>query len=171
MKHKKIIVIGCGGSGKSTLSKELSKKLNIPVTHLDKLYWRDNWKHVSSEEFDSMLLEVLEKDSWIIDGNFSRTLLLRLEKCDTVIYLDFSRTTCLYGAFKRVLCNYGRTRDDMGGNCPERFDFDFFKWIWNFNKNNRDKYINMLSNLEGKNIYILRNRKEIRKFLEGIKIK
>ncbi|EGT3616044.1 DNA topology modulation protein [Clostridium perfringens] len=168
MKNKKIIVIGCGGSGKSTLSKELSRKLDIPVTHLDQIYWCGNWEHVSNERFDNLLLEVLEREKWIIDGNFNRTLPLRIEKCDTVIYLDFSRITCLYGAFKRVICNYGHTRDDMGGNCPERFDFEFFKWIWNFNKQNRSKYINILNNLESKKVYILRNREEVKKFLETI---
>ena len=77
------------------------------------------------EEFDARLSEELEKPQWIIDGNYNRTMPQRLEKCDTVIYLDFNRFVCLWGAVKRVIRGYGKTRPDMGGNCPERFDWEF----------------------------------------------
>jgi len=165
MKHKKIMLIGCGGSGKSTLAIQIGKKLDIPVTHLDKLFWRDNWEQVSIEEFDFLLSEEFKKESWIIDGNYNRTIPMRFEECDTVIYLDFSRITCLIGAIRRVILNYGKTRPDMGGNCPEHFDAEFLKWIWNFNKKNRLNYINMLNNSKNKNIYILHRRKECKEFL------
>ena len=165
MKHKKIMLIGCGGSGKSTLAIQIGKKLDIPVTHLDKLLWRDNWEQVSKEEFDFLLTEEFKKESWIIDGNYDRTIPMRLEECDTVIYLDFPRITCLIGAIRRVIFNYGKTRPDMGGNCPEHFDAEFLKWIWNFNKKNRLNYINMLNNSTNKNIYILHRRKECKELL------
>lgn len=75
----RILIIGCGGSGKSTLAKQLSERLNIPVIHLDRLYWKAGWKTISDEKFDELLLEELLKDSWIIDGNYNRTLQWRLK--------------------------------------------------------------------------------------------
>jgi len=95
MKNNKIMIIGCGGSGKSTLAKRLGEKLNLPIIHLDQLFWRSGWKQVSSEEFDSLLHNELSKDFWIIDGNFNRTIQDRLKYCDMVIYLDYSRFICL----------------------------------------------------------------------------
>lgn len=119
---KRIMIIGSCGSGKTTLSKQLHKILNLPLIHLDQINWRDNWTTVGREEFDSQLKQEIEKPAWIIDGNYNRTIPLRLEKCDTVIYLDYPRFTYVLGIIKRVVTGYGKSRDDMGGNCPERFD-------------------------------------------------
>jgi adenylate kinase family enzyme len=166
MESKRIMVIGCSGSGKSTLSRKLGEKLNIPVVHLDKLLWRPGWHQVSNEEFDDLLKKEIIKDSWILDGNFNRTIKYRLDRCNTVIYLDYSRITCIIGVIKRVLANYGRTRTDMGMDCPEKFDIEFLKWIWNFNKKYRSNYYNELRNLKNKNVLILHSRRECKKFLK-----
>ena len=163
---KKIMVIGCCGSGKSNLSKQLAKKLKLPLVHLDVLNWCGNWECVPQETFDSLLLEELQKEEWIIEGNYNRTIPMRLEYCDTVIYLDYSRWTCLLGVLKRVIKGYGKTRSDMGGNCPERLDFEFLKFVWNFNQNNRERYLKLLSEQSDKNVIILRNRKEGATFLK-----
>lgn len=162
------MIIGCGGSGKSTLARNLGKKMSIPVIHLDKLFWRAGWKSISDKEFDTLLHNELIKDYWIIDGNFNRTISERLGRCDTVIYLDFSRVRCLFGVIKRVLKNYGQTRSDMGENCPEKFDMEFLKWIWNFNKVHRDKYYQVLSNAKDKKVFIVHNHSECRKLLDRI---
>lgn len=107
----------------------------------------------------------LKEDKWIIDGNFDRTIEERLNRCDTVIFLDYPRRTCLIGAIKRVIINYGKVRPDMGEGCPEKFDFEFLKWIWNFNKEHRKKYHQLLKDVENKKIYIFKNRKECNEFL------
>ena len=88
---ERILIIGCSGSGKSTLARALKEKLGLPVVHLDQLWWKPGWKNVTVEEFDSRLAMALNMDRWIIDGNYSRTMEARLAKCDTIIYLDFSR--------------------------------------------------------------------------------
>ncbi|MBP3911226.1 MAG: topology modulation protein [Niameybacter sp.] len=165
---KKIMIIGCCGSGKTTLAKKLSNKLNLPLIHLDKLNWRDNWQNISKEEFDDLLWAEVIKPTWIIDGNYERTIPLRLKYCDTVIYMDYSRISCLYGVIKRVVMGYGKSRPDMGGYCPERFDFDFIKFVWNFNKNNRKRYYDILSSKEDIQVIILRNRRQAAHFLQGL---
>lgn len=165
---ERILIIGCSGSGKTTLARKLGEKLKLPVVHLDRLWWTGNWENVTREEFDARLSEELEKPRWIIDGNYNRTMPQRLEKCDTVIYLDFNRFVCLWGAVKRVICGYGKTRPDMGGNCPERFDPEFLHWIWNYNKNNRKENYRRLRETEGIQVYVLKNRRAVRKFLKQI---
>ena len=165
---KKIMIIGCCGSGKTTLAKKLSNKLNLPLIHLDKLNWRDNWQNISKEEFDDLLWAEVIKPTWIIDGNYERTIPLRLKYCDTVIYMDYSRISCLYGVIKRVVMGYGKSRPDMGGYCPERFDFDFIKFVWNFNKNNRKRYYDILSREADIQVIILRNRRQAAHFLQGL---
>ena len=106
-KMERIVIIGCPGSGKSTLARELGEKLDLPVVHLDQIYWSPgNWQHLEKDEFDALLMQELQKPRWILDGNFNRTLELRLERCDTVIFLDFNRIFYLYGRLFIVLrCN------------------------------------------------------------------
>ena len=110
---ERILIIGCSGSGKSRLARKLGQKLGLPVIHLDQLWWTENWQNVTVEEFDSRLAMALNMDRWIIDGNYSRTMGVRLSQCDTVIYLDFSRWACLLGMCQRLLSSRGKTRPDM----------------------------------------------------------
>ena len=165
------MIIGGNGCGKTTFARELSDKLKLPIIHLEVLYWRDNWQTASKDEFDELLLQEITKPKWIIDGNNGRTIPLRLKYCDTVIYMDFSRLKCVYGVIKRMIKNYGKSRPDMGGYCPERFDmqeFSFFKSVWNFNKNNRRRYYDMLHNTNDVKIIILKSRKHVRELLQRI---
>ena len=163
---ERIIIIGCGGSGKSTLARQLGQKLEIPVVHLDKLFWRPGWVQISREEFDVLHEQALSEPRWIMDGNFNRTIQRRLERCNTVIYLDFSRTACLWGVFKRIITTYGVVRPDMGEGCPERFDWDFLNWVWNFNKDKRKKLMNQLAKAENVKVVILKNRRQVKRFLK-----
>ena len=166
---ERILIIGCGGAGKSTLARKLGAKTGIPVVHLDQIYWSPgNWEHLEKAEFDHLLKQELEKPRWILDGNFDRTMELRLEKCDTVIYLDFNRVQCILGWLKRVITNWGTARPDMAPGCNEWFDPEFAKWLWNFNKQNRARYLEILGKQENKDVYILRNRRQVKRFLEKI---
>ena len=165
---ERILIIGGNGCGKTTLAQKLATKLDLPLIHLDVLYWRDNWKNASKDEFDELLMKELLKPKWIIDGNMNRSIPLRLKYCDTVIYMDFSRIMCVYGAIKRVVKNYGKSRFDMGGYCPEKFNkekFEFIKTIWNHDKTNRIRFYDMLNNESAVNIIVLKNRWQVNQFL------
>lgn len=106
---KKIIIIGCPGSGKTTFAQRLHEKTGLPLYFLDAIWHRPDKTHISREEFDLRLSEILEKDEWIVDGNYSRTLEVRIVACDTVILFDLETDVCLSGAMSRI----GRKRPDM----------------------------------------------------------
>ncbi len=165
---ERIIIIGCGGAGKSTLARQLGERLQIPVVHLDKLFWSPGWVQVSQEVFDARLAAELEKPQWVMDGNFNRTMPQRAAKCDTIIYLDFSRLACLLGVAKRILTTYGKVRPDMGEGCPERFDLDFLKWVWNFNKNKREENYRLLNETVHAQAIVLKNRRMVKRFVKTL---
>lgn len=166
----RILIIGNAGSGKTTFAKALAEKTQLPLIHLDKLFWCGEWEHLSRDEFDAVLQVELEKNEWIIDGNFGRTLPHRLKYCDTVFYFDLPTITCLWGSTVRVIKNYGKTRDDMGGNCPEYFDkqkVSLYKAIFSFKRNHRKKYRKFLGEQKDKNIVIFKSRKQAMLYLKN----
>ena len=166
---ERIMIIGCGGSGKSTLALTLGEKTGLPVVHLDKIWWSPgSWQHLTREEFDRYLMEEVEKPRWIMDGNFSRTLEIRLRKADTVIYLDYNRVVCLLRWAKRVITNWGKARADMAPGCGERFDLEFGAWIWNFNRTNRARYHELLAKQKGKTVHIFRSPRQLEKYLKTL---
>lgn len=165
---ERIMIIGCGGAGKSTLARQLGERTGLPVVHLDKLFWKPGWVSLSQEEFDPVHQEAISRERWIIDGNFDRTIPQRLSRCDTVLYLDFSRWACVMGVAKRILTTYGTVREDMGEGCPERFDLEFLKWVWDFNKNKRQKNYRLLSEAKGVEVIVLKNRREVKRFLASL---
>ena len=104
-----------------------------------------------------------------MDGNFNRTMPERIKRCDTIIYLDFSRFACLMGVLKRIITTYGKVRPDMGEGCPERIDLEFLKWVWNFNKNKRESYYKLLNEAENVETIVLKNRRAVKLFLKSLK--
>lgn len=165
---ERIIIIGCGGAGKSTLARQLGEKLDLPVVHLDKLWWRPGWAHIPQEEFDARMEEETDRPQWIMDGNYNRSMAPRAAKCDTIIYLDFSRFACLLGVTKRILTTYGRVRPDMGEGCPERVDLEFLKWVWNYNRKNRERNYRLLNESVHAQTIVLKNRRMVKGFLNSL---
>lgn len=166
---KKIAIIGSGGAGKSTLARDLSEKLAIDVFHLDALFWQPNWVLTSREKQREIQMQLVTKEQWIIDGNYGGTLDIRLSAADTIIFLDLHRIICIYRAVKRVIQYWNRTRPDMAEGCNERFDWIFFKWIWDFPKAKRPEIVKKLADLSTeKNVIVLTTLKEVKEFLNSI---
>ena len=163
-KYKRILLIGCPGSGKSTLAKKLGQKTGLPVIHLDTIYWLPHWERRPTEEFESILKEELEKEKWIIDGNYNRTLDLRISYCDLIIYLDIPRRVCLWSVVKRRIQYANKTREDMQKECNEVIDYSFISYVYRFNKTHRKRYYDLLENVE-KEFLIIKKRKDIDKLL------
>lgn len=160
--YKRIIIIGCPGSGKSTLSTKLSNILHINVVHLDKLYWKENWRSVDDKEFDKLLLKELHKKSWIIDGNYSRTLSQRIKSCDLIIYLNLSSKVCLNSYISRV--NNNGNKGFITDKCEEKLDNEFIQYIKEFNKLHKKENMRLLKECQ-KPYIIFSSRKEVNSFI------
>ena len=160
---EKVIIIGCPGSGKSTFAQKLHKIIAIPLYHLDMMYWNSDKTTVSREVFLSRLVKVLQKDSWIIDGNYLSTMEMRLSACDTVIFLDIDTKTCLEGIKERR----GKARADMPWVESEE-DEEFTAFIRSFTQETRPQIMNLLSKYPEKQIIILKDRASADDFLENL---
>ncbi len=136
---RRVMIIGPCGSGKSTLGHELAPRLGLPLIHMDQLGWQPGWRETGEAELRASLGKVVARDQWLIEGNYGSTLLPRLERADTIIYLDFPISFCLWRLVRRVLAHRGRTRPDMPEGCPERFDPAFFWYVLNWNSGPRKR--------------------------------
>ncbi|WP_160042652.1 DNA topology modulation protein [Paenibacillus sp. USDA918EY] len=166
---KKITIIGSGGSGKSTLASELGKILGLPVYHLDALHWKTGWKPTPKKEWDQLMEELVSRNEWIIDGNYGRSMDVRLQASDTIIYLDYPTYLSLFRGIKRSMQYYGKTRPDMGEGCAERIDFQFFKWILHYRRDQRPNILKKLNMLQDKkNIHIFASPKQLKNFLKQL---
>lgn len=161
--RERIIVIGCPGAGKSTFSRALASKTGLPLYHLDRLWHKPDKTTVTREEFDAALAAILQTDRWIIDGNYSRTLKMRLAACDTVFMLDYPVEVCLEGAAARV----GKERVDMPW-VEDTFDPAFRRFIEEFPETKLPYVYDCLNACKGeREIHIFRFREEAQAYIEG----
>jgi adenylate kinase family enzyme len=166
---KRILVIGSGGAGKSTFARRLGRILQMDVIHLDLFFWNPGWVETTKVDWTNKVEELLRRDSWIMDGNYSGTLDIRLHACDTVIFLDVARTVCLWRVLKRVALYRKGTRPDMAPGCDERLDLEFLRWIWEYPKRSRPKVVELLNEKsQDKTVIWLRRQSEIERFLGEI---
>lgn len=159
---KKIIVIGCPGSGKSTFSRALSANTGIPLYHLDMMYWNPDKTVVDKAVFLDRLKTVIQSEEWIIDGNYGSTMEQRLSACDTVFFLDYPTEVCVEGVRERM----GKPRCDMPWFETEE-DTEFIEFIKRYNEDKRPTVIELLEKHSDKNIFVFRNRDEANEFLKG----
>jgi adenylate kinase family enzyme len=131
---RRILVIGSPGAGKTTLSIKLGELLNLPVIHLDKEFWNPGWVETPVDPWRDQVRELAAGDEWIIDGSFDGTLEIRLQRADTVVFLDYSRAVCMWRVFKRIVTRFGRTSPFMADGCPEKLDPEFIKFVWNYRR-------------------------------------
>jgi adenylate kinase family enzyme len=164
---RRVVVIGSGGSGKSTFSKDLGRLTGLPVIHLDREYWRAGWKETPKDEWTVKVESLIAAERWILDGNFGGTRELRMNAADTIIFLDLPTRVCLYRILKRTIKYHGRSRPDMTEGCNERFDLEFIGWVWNYKRRSRKRLLDELERLEGKHVIILRDQQQVADFLVG----
>ena len=147
---KRICIIGGSGTGKTTLSNNLSKELNLPVYHIDGIHHLENWKKRDKEERDRLILERASEEKWIIDGTYHSTLQQRLEKADYVIYLDYSTMAQVIGVLKRFIKNHGKEKDEIPG-CKDK----------------RNEIIEKISKIDNNKVHVFYNRKQLNKWYEN----
>jgi adenylate kinase family enzyme len=168
-------VIGCCGAGKSHLATRLGAKLQLPVTHLDQLAWESGWVEVPNDELARRQQAVFSRDGrWIADGNYGSTMMLRLAVADTIVFMDFPTSICLYRILKRRVMYFGRTRPDMAPGCPERFlDAEFARFIHyvaTFRKHHRPRILAKLSQLDGsQRVITVRSPRQVERFVASLR--
>ncbi|MFI5607616.1 DNA topology modulation protein FlaR [Amycolatopsis sp. NPDC051903] len=164
---RRVLVLGNSGSGKSTLARRLAALLDVPVTHLDHLYWRPGWVPAPPDEFRAAQSTALTTDGWVVDGNYSSTFDLRLPLADTVVFLDVPRTTSLRRVTLRHLRERGR--DTQAPGCVSKLDLDFATWIWHWPRTHRAVLLARLAAEAPQAAqYLLRTRPEIEAFLRAV---
>ena len=161
---QKVIVIGCPGSGKSTFSKALHDATGLPLYHLDMMNWNTDGTTVPKSVFIERLSRVLDKESWIIDGNYGSTIELRMQYCDTIFFLDYPLEVCINGIKSRK----GTARTDMPYIPPDDEDDKFMEFIKNYNTVSRPKVMELLQKYSHRNIIIFEERDEASEFLSKI---
>jgi adenylate kinase family enzyme len=154
------MIIGCPGSGKSTFARGLAAKTGLPLYYLDMMYWNPDRTTKPKDEFRAALRETVALPEWIIDGNYGSTLEIRMEACDTVIFLDYPVEVCISGVEERR----GKPRPDMPWIETDP-DLEFIEFIKKYNQESRPKVIELLEKYKEKNIIIFKSRAEADEYL------
>jgi adenylate kinase family enzyme len=157
------MIIGCPGSGKSTFARAIAAKTSLPLYYLDMMYWNPDRTTKPKDEFRAALRETVELPEWIIDGNYGSTLEIRMEACDTVIFLDFPAEVRIAGVEERR----GKPRPDMPWVETEP-DLEFIEFIKKYNEESRPRVLELLEKYKEKNIIIFKSRAEADEFLRRV---
>ena len=163
---EKIIVIGCPGAGKSLFARRLQALTGLPLYHLDNIFWKRDKTNIPREQFDEKLGEILLTEKWIIDGNYQRTLDMRLYACDTAFLLDYPPDVCIAGIRARI----GTARPDLPW-VEEKLDEEFGKFVEGFPEKELPLIYEALKKYKDKNIVIFKSREESENYLESLTVK
>lgn len=167
--YNRISIIGGSGTGKTTLANILSEKYNIPVTHIDGIHHLKNWEIRDKDERDKIILDIIKRKKWIIDGTYKDTLKQRLEKSDLIIWLDYSTMTQLKGILKRFFKNPGKEKPEIPG-CKERLNWKFFKYVLNYNKKKRHYIVDALNDINKNKVITFKKQKDLNNWLNELNI-
>lgn len=171
-KNKKIAIIGCPGSGKTTLAFKLAKQLHLPLYHLDDYQWLPGWQKVERNEFVKAHDTLCDLPAWIIEGSGNKLLPYRIQKADVVIFLDVPRATCIWRVVKRSLLNWNKESPGSPKGCKQRFFcfpfLEFLKWIWHFNERYKTTILSLLEEArKTKKVYIVQSIEEIKWYIHN----
>ena len=159
----RVLVLGCPGSGKSTFARALQEKTGLPLVYLDNVWWRADRTHISREEFDRALAELLAGERWIVDGDYSRTVEIRVRAADTVIFLDYPEEVCMAGVLARV----GQERPDMPWT-ENTLDPELAAMVQNYAEDNRPTVYALLDKYPDKQAIVFTAREEADRWLSQI---
>ena len=160
---KRVVVTGSPGSGKSVFSVRLHEKTGLPLIHLDNVWWKPDRTHVTREEFDAALADILKEDKWILDGSYSRTFEPRIAACDTVILLDYDTDLCMQGITERV----GQVRPDIPWT-EQTLDQELAELVKTHMQRNNPVLHELFRKYPDKDVHIFRTREEADRWLNGL---
>ncbi len=163
---EKIIIIGASGSGKSTFAAQLAQKLNLPLYHLDRIFWRANWQSIPREDFIAEQKRICASKQWIIDGHYRSSLELRASECDTIFLFALPRRVYFFRALMRIIKSFGKVRPDMADDCPEQLDLEFLHYVWTFSKVHDEHTRSILQNhASNKQIIVFSHPRDAARFI------
>jgi adenylate kinase family enzyme len=167
---QRILVMGSSGSGKSTFARRMAAITGIPMVSVDALFWKPGWIEPDRAEFRERLAEAALQPRWIMDGNYTSHLVeLRRDACDTAIWFDLPRSTCMLGILSRIAASYGRVRPEMSDGCPERIDFEFFRYVWTFREKQRPRLLEYFRGLRpDQSLICFTNRIQANRYLSEL---
>lgn len=164
---KKVALIGCGGSGKTFLSKQFASLIDAPVTHLDAVYYDEEWNTLSKEKFAATQEDLVEAATWVIEGNYAGTMPIRLRAADTVIFLDIPPAVCLWGLAQRRL-RYGGGQNDSTG-VYDRISWNFVRYVWGYRKTMAPRVRDLISeHATEATVHVVTSRRQARALLDRI---
>jgi adenylate kinase family enzyme len=165
----KILIVGSGGAGKSTLALRLGARTGLPVIHLDRHFWKPGWQQPELSEWRAEVASLITAPAWIMDGNFGDTMLARVQACDMIVFLDLPRWVCMARVVMRAVRYRGKRRPDLPDGCPEQLDGEFLLWLWNFPKNSRPRILEKLAaGGSGKTVLRFTSQRQVDEWLRGL---
>ncbi len=146
---QRVLVMGCSGSGKSTFGRQLADRLGLPFVSIDRIFWQPGWREPKPEEFAAKMTLEAEKPAWVMDGNYTRNGAgeLRRARADTIVWFDLPRWVCMLSIIHRSAASYGKVRPEMAPGCPEKFDWEFWRYVWTYRATQRPKLLAYFSAL------------------------
>ena len=166
---QRVLVIGIPGAGKSTFSRKLVERTGLPLIHLDKEFWQPGWKVTPRDQWRAKVVTLAARDAWVMDGNYDSSLDLRLPRADTVVWFDYPRRVAIPRVLWRVAKTYGRVREDLAPGCPEKIDWEFLRYVWEFPLKERPRVVAMLAE-HGRHLtpVVFGRDRDARRFLDGV---
>jgi adenylate kinase family enzyme len=164
---RRVVIVGPGGAGKTTLADELGRRTGLPVVHLDHHFWHPGWVETPRDEWRAVQQELFSGDEWIADGNYSATLDERLPRADTVLFCDFPAWRALPRVVRRV--RRGRGTDVQAYGCPERWDVKFLWWVLRYRRRSRPHVVQAIAqHAPHADVHVLRSPRAIEEFLAAV---
>lgn len=168
---KRWLIVGPGGAGKTRFALELGRSLRLPIVHLDQHYWQPGWVQSSDDVWGRKVAELAAADAWVMDGNYSGTLQLRLQRAQAVVLVDPPTIQCLWGVIRRMWFARRGGRPDLAAGCRERFipDPQFLYYVATYKRRTRPKVLRRIGEATNVRFHHLRGRDETRAFLRGLR--
>lgn len=164
---RRVAIIGSGGAGKSTFARQLGERTGLPVVHLDLHFWHAGWVETPRDDWARRNEEFVATDRWIIEGNYGRTMEIRLAAADVIIFLDLPRWRCIPRVLRRTWRHRKQRRPELPEGCPDRVSGEFLRWLWRFPRDTRPGILERIERYrEGRRVVILRTPAEVRGFLD-----
>ncbi len=163
------MIVGQPGAGKSTLARMMGDRLAVPVVHVDRIFWQENWVQRPEEARLALVAEAQAAPAWVIEGGMSATWPARLTRAEVLVVLDLPLWLRLWRVSRRTLRHYGQSRPDLPKGCRERFDPEFWSWVWETRHTGRAKMLDLAKTAgPDKRVEVLRRPRQVRRFVAGL---